>query len=306
MPLLTAEFRLQTCPFASKLSAFLSYLGTEPMPTDHQTITQKSLFIEPWANPATKRLPGVNLLDWNDWLLVDDAFSKQVAYRDMLLLEKRSEVFDVNDCAFQASTELLAKVIENLKSKPDYNVLPGQVTRPDGVTVQIHADHPLVVAGRLVQQDFCLLERGQDEHILRGAVLCFPTNWRLNEKINRPMSAIHEPVSSYDSEIAHRVQRIFDNIRPANPMWRANYLLYNTANLFQPNREVNRDRRYGKWVRVERQSLVLLPETRFIVFGIHTNIVHIDTLSPAKQAAFLEAWESKHHYEVSASASIQC
>ncbi|GGA11918.1 heme-dependent oxidative N-demethylase family protein [Neptunicoccus cionae] len=269
------------------------------MPRHLETITQSKLYVEPWRNPATKRLPGVNLLNWNDWLLVDDAFARQMEYRDHLLTSNRDAVFDAKPCADAASEELLAKVCENLTYKHGYSVENDQVIRPDGAAIRLNKDHPLAVAGRLVQQDFCLLERGANEHVLRGAVLCFPSNWRLGDKMDRPMSAIHAPVQSYGAELGTRVQRIFDNIGETNPVWRANYLLYGTANLFQPDRERVVDRTSGKWVRVERQSLVYLPESKYLAFGIHTHIVPITTFSPDEKAAFLEAWANHKHYAVS-------
>ena len=40
---------------------------------------------------------------------------------------------------------------------------------------------PLIAAGRLVQEDLCLLEKPEAaaEHVLTGAILCFPSNWTL-------------------------------------------------------------------------------------------------------------------------------
>ncbi|WP_069301634.1 heme-dependent oxidative N-demethylase family protein [Neptunicoccus sediminis] len=269
------------------------------MPLHLETITQSKLYVEPWLKPATNRLPGVNLLDWDDWLLVDDAHSRQMEYRDYLLSENRGEVFDVTPKADEASQELLGKICENLATKQGYTVAQDHVTRPDGVTIALDNDHPLAVAGRLVQQDFCLLERAESEHVLRGAVLCFPSSWRLADKMDHPMSAIHAPVQSYSPELAVRVQRIFDNIGDSNPVWRANYLLYATANLFQPNREEAIDQTTGKWVRVERQSLVYLPKTEYLVFGIHTHIVPISSFTSVEKSAFLEAWGNHKHYAVS-------
>ena len=272
------------------------------MPRHLETITQSKLFVEPWLKPATSRLPGVNLLNWDDWLLVDDAFDQQMEYRDHLLSEKRAEVFASNPIAEGAKKELLRKICNNLDSKQGYTVASGRVTRPDGITVPLEDDDALVTAGRLVQQDFCLLERGEHEHILRAGVLCFPSSWRLAEKIDKPMSVIHIPVQSYSPELAKRVQRIFDNIGESNPVWRANYLYYATANLFQPNRESGIDSKTGNWVRVERQSLVYLPESKYLAFGIHTHVVPISSFSAKEKKVFLEAWGNHKHYAVTGSA----
>jgi len=83
---------------------------------------------------------------------------------------------------------------------------------------------PLIVAGRLVQEDLVVLERpeGGDEHVLTGAILCFPSNWTLAEKFGKGLARIHLPIESYDASIARRVQRMFDLIRPEAPVMRAN------------------------------------------------------------------------------------
>ncbi len=71
--------------------------------------------------------------------------------------------------------------------------------RPDGVAVPLDGP-PLMVAGRLVEPDLVILERaeGTDEHVLIGAILCFPSSWTLTQKLGRPLMAIHAPVASYD------------------------------------------------------------------------------------------------------------
>jgi hypothetical protein len=113
----------------------------------------------------------------------------------------------------------------------------------------------------------------------------------LGEKLGRPLLGIHIPVASYDPDLARRVQRLFDAIRPEQPLWRANALVYRDPTLHQPRREnaPRTDRRGGSYVRSERQCLLRLPETRAVVFSIHTYVVDIATLSPAELAGLEEA-----------------
>ena len=138
--------------------------------------------------------------------------------------------------------------------------------------------------------------REAQEHVLRAGILCFPSNWKLGEKMNQPMSVIHDPVVRYDETLTKRVQRIFDHIKPDRPVWRANFLNYTTANLFQPDREKKVDRDAGKWVRVERQSLVRLPRSGDLVFGIHTHVIPMASLTPEDRAVFLAEWEDHYDY----------
>ena len=72
---------------------------------------------------------------------------------------------------------------------------------------------------------------------------------------------------------------MFNNLKTNNPLWRANWYLYQDPELFSPLSEKfshtsNKEFFDGNfWVRVERQTLMRLPETKSIVFGIHTYVV---------------------------------
>lgn len=113
--------------------------------------------------------------------------------------------------------------------------------------------------------------------MLVAAVLCFPASWRLDEKIGRPLTAIHAPVAVYDADVGRRVQRLFDAIRPGQPLWRANLLEYDDPALFQPRSAFDPPRRTSgpeaPYLRAERQCLLRLPRTGAVVFSIHTHVV---------------------------------
>ena len=152
---------------------------------------------------------------------------------------------------------------------------------------------PLLTAGRLVQEDLCLLEKpdGGPEHRLTGAILCFPSNWTLAQKLGHGLARIHLPVEPYDENIARRVQRMFDAIRPEAPVMRANLLLYDRGDLWNPRAEFDRHRpdpNAARFVRVERQTLMRLPVTRAVVFSIHTYMVEPAALTPEQRARLAE------------------
>jgi hypothetical protein len=215
-----------------------------------------------------------------------------MALRDRLIAERPAEVHALADSARPAADELLALVLARLADVPGYAREGATMRRPDGVTVPLDGP-PLLVAGRLVQEDLLLLEKpaGAGEHVLTGAILCFPSNWTLAEKIGQPLSRIHLPVARYDAALARRVQRLCDALRPEAPLMRANLLLHPEAELFSPRPECAGhapEPGPARYVRVERQVLLRLPATRAIVFSIHTYVVSPDALTP-EQRARLEA-----------------
>lgn len=245
-------------------------------------ILQSHLPFAPWMDPRTSRLPGILSLLGEDWTCVDDAFAGQMAERDRLIEQHPNLVHAQQERAIPAARELYGKVIAALRDRAGYHVTATSVRRPDGIVVQLDPDQPLLTLGRLVQEDLCLLEQDGSEHVLTGAILCFPASWTLAQKLGRPMTQIHVPVESYNPDIARRVQRLFDAIRPEQPLWRANSLIYDDPTLHQPRLEgQRRPRPVAKtYARSERQCLIRLPQTRAVVFAIHTYVVRMVDLAP--------------------------
>jgi hypothetical protein len=256
------------------------------------TILQEGLPLAPWMADHLMRLPGTTPIDLADWLQRDDAFAAQMAYRDRLIAEREAEVHALMPGAEAAASELLATVLAHLDDAPGYLRAPGAVTRPDGVRVELDGP-PLRVAGGLAQEDFCLLEKpeGAAEHVLTGAILCFPSNWTLAQKLGRTLGRIHMPIESYDETVARRVQRMFDLIRPEAPVMRANLIVYSEGDLFNPRAEFERHRPApgtGRFVRVERQTILRLPATRAMVFSIHTYMVALSALTEEQRTRLAE------------------
>lgn len=228
----------------------------------------------PYDIDALRPLPGVAPLDEADWIRVDEAYAAQMAERERLIAERRNVVIALEPAAEAIAAELLDEVLNALEARGDFEVTGEAVVRPDGVHVAIERDDPLGTVGRLCQEDFCLLEKRGDEHVLVGAVLCFPASWSLEEKFLRPLTGIHVPVDPYDENIAKRVQRLFDGVRVGRPLWRFNALHYAQADLHQPRREADRRTKRGKdFLRSELQTVRRLPKTGAVVFGIHTYVL---------------------------------
>ncbi|MCC5992508.1 MAG: DUF3445 domain-containing protein [Rhodobacteraceae bacterium] len=254
-------------------------------------IVNAALPYAPWMTPAGQRLPGVMPLDMAEWLFIDDAYGAQMAERARLLAEISQRVVACQPQAAAAARELLARVLADLPGL-GFEVTQSYVTRPDGVQVQPDPARPLWSLGHLLQADFCILQKPQDaaEHVLTAAILCFPSSWTLSEKLGRPLLRIHAPVDSYDAQMGARVQRMFDRIRPEQPLWRANLLRYANPDLYQPRREfAPKDKRHdGVYIRSERQVLLRLPQSGAVVFSIHTAQVHYDALTPEQRAVLAQ------------------
>lgn len=238
-----------------------------------------------------RRLPGIQPLALSEWLLQDAAYDGQMALRDRLIASQRADVLRLSSQGQAAAQELLATVLGVLRQSSAYQVEETWVKRPDGVVVRVLAEDPLGTLGRLVQEDFCLLQKPDEEHVLTGAVLCFPASWSLADKYLKPLGLIHQPVGEYDGDIGKRVQRMFDLMRSEQPLWRSNVLLYDVPSLFTPYAKARQTGDEG-YVRSERQSLVKLPKSGAVVFSIHTYLVRVEDLTAAEHAVLIPATPS--------------
>ncbi|WP_224824515.1 DUF3445 domain-containing protein [Cognatishimia sp. MH4019] len=249
-------------------------------------ILQDHLPFAPWMQAASARMPGVQPVTMSDWLQVDETYSAQLAEKARLLEARAPEVLALSKSAEPAAQELLALVLAQLQARPGFKVKTDHVIRPDGQSIPLHRDSPLEVLAALVQEDFAILLKEGGEHVLRGALICFPASWSLSEKLGRPLSTIHDPVDIYSGDMARRVQRLFDAARPGQPLMRANALIYVEPELFQP-------RPYGQakpaqpgdpvYMRSERQVILRLPKTNAVVFSIHTYVVAWANLTEAQR-----------------------
>lgn len=222
------------------------------------------------------------------WLIRDEVFDGQMALRDALIASRQNEVHALLPSAHAAAIECYDLVLHALRADDGYAWRENTITRPDGITVTLDRDQPLLTLGRLTQPDFCLLEGGPDGHVLTGAILCFPAYWTLAEKIGKTMLRIHKPVPEYDDDIGRRVQRLFDAARPDQLLVRANANLHVSPDLFAPKSESTPERRVApgaaRFVRSERQVIRKLPQSGATVFSIHTYMVAVDCLNSSARS----------------------
>ncbi len=136
---------------------------------------------------------------------------------------------------------------------------------------------------RLVQEDLLILEKENNNFFLKGGILCFPAAWSFNEKINKNLFNIHLPVNEYDENIGSKVERMFLNLLPYRTIWRANWLLFDKYDLYQPTKQEKKDVikriKKSKFIRVEKQTITKFNSKEGILFTIHTYVLPIKKLT---------------------------
>ena len=112
---------------------------------------------------------------------------------------------------------------------------------------------------------------------LEAASLCFPSHWRLHDKLGRSLAAIHAPVPHYAEELERKVDTFFDRLRSDRPVQRRNWSIHNHDELFVPGPfespgsfAPDADGVGQVWLRSERQTLLRLPRTGAVLFTIKT------------------------------------
>jgi hypothetical protein len=238
-----------------------------------------------------------------EWFEFDHLYPTEMAERRRLLATAHAEVFAATPASDAARLEALELITAALtRHHPDWftqdradlrNHLTGEAWQPGSLD-------PLECAGRLVQEDLCLIQNTDEGTVFTAAVLCFPSRWRLLEKLGKPLAAVHGPVPFYGDRLARPVDRFMRHLRPGHIASRLNWSVLDDPALFQPG---------GKWrvetasgitpqnagqrvfLRVERQTLRRLPATGAVLFGIRVHVYPLQQVidRPERAAALAEA-----------------
>ena len=211
---------------------------------------------------------GLRPLDVAQWIDVDHNYVHELSLKGELLATKHGDVVAALPGTETAGHELLEAVRAHL------------ATHHPGVASPLADDaarHPVDRAARMVQEDLCLMVERDGELVLGAASVCFPSRWRLTDKIGRPLLAVHAPTPGYGTQLGRPTDDFLTRLAPDRPVWRVNWSLMSDPALFQsvsarsphaggdiPPAEIG----VRLWLRVERQTLRRLE--RSVCFTIRT------------------------------------
>lgn len=215
---------------------------------------------------------GLRSMDLDKWIEIDENFDTEIAEKRHLLKNKRDQVFAVLPAGTNGSRELLAKLVE-------YLAIQFADRFPEAAEID-ESLHPLESASLLVQEDLAIMSPEDGQWLLTAASICFPSRWDLASKIGADMHGIHEPVPHYEERIGSATDAVFNKMTPDRPVWRLNWTVLDSPDLFQPavtgrkarTRPQLSPEEFGEamYFRTERQTLWKLPVSGDIVFTIRT------------------------------------
>ena len=88
-----------------------------------------------------------------------------MALRDKLIETKRDKVLAISDQAYEAAVELSEVALEFSTMTLGYQRSNDEVIRPDNVSIKIDLSDPMKFLGRLVQNDFSIMQKVGKEHV---------------------------------------------------------------------------------------------------------------------------------------------
>jgi len=145
--------------------------------------------------------------------------------------------------------------------------------------------------GMAWEPDFVLIRRGPSGAMtVAGGCVCFPSSWRLTDKLGRSVAMAHQVVPGLNEQIGEPIDRFLLRLRAGGCWLRTNWGFSRT-----PERNQHPDRRLPGldeatqlahvWLRIEHQAFAALPETGGILFGIRLEHVVLTELVRDAQAA---------------------
>jgi dimethylamine monooxygenase subunit A len=265
---------------------------------------------DPFDGKAFRLRIGARPLDPSAWIVLDERTEDELDQKVVLLTQSPEQfatcVTLPKDPLSIAAAEELCAAIETHLYTYDPTHLEFANERIDryrsGLDLGANIE-PIVRAGLLTQEDWCVLVQQSPEEplLLSTGTLCFPNRWRLSDKIGLPMLGIHTPVPQYSEEVGAPTNSLLSRLTPDRPVWRMNWGIADNPALHQPTGHF--DPNAGSRVldvgadvvlRIERQTLIRLPNTEAVVFGIRTivrtlsEVLRSDPTAAARMALAIE------------------
>lgn len=244
---------------------------------------------------------GIRSMDWTSWIELDNEWMKYHNRKIERIAERGHELLGTQDEVWDAAIELLMELREFLPvryptlfvktEKGINNLVTNEVFEFVDIPTSEFKKDPMEMAALMTQDDLAILKEDENgDYILKGGAIMLAGFWRLRDKINLPLSAIHTTgdVPKYNEKLKRPMEKFFTRLTCDKPVVRNNYFLqtdddvawsssigpedvqivgWNTA---EPATDIN-----TIYYRSERQSVRRLPLSGCIIFTIRTYFLPI-------------------------------
>lgn len=259
-------------------------LATPPLTPDSASFTHT-----PFDGSRKAFSVGLAPLNLDEWIEPDPRLAAHLLEREQLIRDKRDLVLREEPCTRAIQREALQLVVDHVVARyPALYRLEGRrltvLATGRSFDLDDEREAPLAIAGHIVTDDLLILTPGEGGYRLVAAVLCFPSAWSLADRFGQTLDGLHEAVPGYQSKLARVMNRIFENLKVDQPVWRVNWSIYPDDELHHPESK-ERPRAWfddpanlapEAFVRVERQTLRRMPESGAMLFTVR---IHVDPFS---------------------------
>ena len=192
-----------------------------------------------------------------------------------------------------AQRELRDRVVAHLlRDYPDRFARNDSVFTSLDTGVEVNLDdgpiEPLLQLSNLIEEDFMLIEEVDGRALITAASNVYSSSGRLVASVGHAIDWAHIPVPGLTAMLGRRIDRIVGSVHAETPGERFNWQITPLPSIFFPRddphaanaaamhdiREILRanPQQAGDllWIRVERQTLSRLPNSRAVAFSLHT------------------------------------
>lgn len=245
----------------------------------------KNIRYFPFAGEVYKPSMGIKPLTMDQWLEVDELLVPNLELKRQLVEEHYDTVIQQYETANDAILETEDEITRHLSAHfPDLYELNGNQFTVKTIqrTFEIDQD-PKAALKRIAQytqEDFCLLS-AKAPVILEAGTVCFPSRWKIADKIGKGSPGIHTPVPKFAETIGKPTASFLEMIPKDKPVWRMNWTLHDSYDLFCPeahesHKHLTKENILDEtYIRIERQTLRRLPKTEYVLFSIRTYIYSV-------------------------------
>lgn len=248
---------------------------------------------QPYVAGAFRWRLALRPLDLSDWIQIGDDYDHEMDHKARILGSHYSTVVRTLPGTELEGAEVLTSLVDHLVER-----FPTWFERDACTVTNRHRDetfpitpdadgvwseHPLSIAGRLIQEDLAILVPRDGRLVFGGGSVCFPNRWDLASKLGASMAEVHEPVSQLNHQLGGPIDDFFARLSVDKPFWRLGWGVLDTDDPFQPvdgsaaespTLPAVGDPSTGDrlFLRVERETLRRFPRTDTVLFTIRTYI----------------------------------
>jgi dimethylamine monooxygenase subunit A len=243
-----------------------------------------------WATPEFQ--VGLQPISPCDWLLFDGHYADFMSAKRKHLSRSPEIFYRTLPDSLAAQRELSSLVVAHLVQEHSalFSVSDGTLrcaAGGDSWDLNDESVEPLWQLSDFVQEDFMLLHEIDGRQTITAASNAYSSSGRLVAAVGRNVRWAHEPVPNLTELHGSRIDRILGSVHEDAPCVRFNWQLTPLSSIFFPpdphaatkaalrsvSAQLSKDPSLAPsllHMRVERQTLRRLPETRAVAFSIHT------------------------------------